>query len=677
MTPQTILYIIIAGVIAFFLAIYMYGYKTKYSRRQKWIFGSLRFLTFFFIFILLINPKFKFESFRDEKPKLPVLIDNSSSISVLEQDQGVKDLISTIENHQELNSKFDISYYSFGNDFRKYDSLTFSDNNSNLSIALSESDDLYKNDIAPTLFITDGNQTIGNDYEFKSRILKNPIYPVILGDTTTYIDLKIEQLNSNRYAFLKNQFPVEAMLIFNGSGSVSSTFSISQGNAILYSEHLSFSDNDNSRTLSFTLPASSVGLKKYRAKIEPINDEKNVVNNSKQFAVEVIDQSTNILIISNLLHPDLGMLKKSIESNEQRKITIARSSEAIGTIDEHQLIILYQPDRSFGQVFSEIKKLNKNSLIITGLKTDWNYLNGVQNNFRKDITNQTEEVEGSLNLNYGTFSIDDIGFTDFPPLKTYFGELEVMVPNEIILEQTIDGFATESALLATLELNGVREAIIDGEGIWRWRAQSFLNSDSFEDFDDFFGRLIQYLASNKRRSRLEVDSKSFYYNNDLIRLSAQYFDRNYKFDPRASLSISVSNTEANEKFEFPLLLKKNYYTVDLNTLPSGEYNYTVSLSEDPVSRSGSFTILEFNVEQQFLNANVTKLHHVATNTGGKFYYISESETLISDLINNEQYRSIQKSEQKIVPLIDWKYLLLFIAITLTLEWFIRKYNGLI
>ena len=35
------------------------------------------------------------------------------------------------------------------------------------------------------------------------------VFPVVLGDTTTVLDLKINQINVNKYAFLKNKFPVE------------------------------------------------------------------------------------------------------------------------------------------------------------------------------------------------------------------------------------------------------------------------------------------------------------------------------------------------------------------------------------------------------------------------------------------------------------------------------------
>jgi len=677
MSSQTILYIIIAGIAALFLAIFMYGYKTKFSNKNKWIYGGLRFLTIFSVLLLLINPKFKTKTYTLVKPELPVLIDNSASIVELNQSQNVLNLVEIFKNNEALNNKFEVSYFTFGSDFQQNDSLTFSEKNTNISEALSATNNLFKNELAPTIVITDGNQTLGTDYEFSASNFKNTIYPIILGDTTKYIDLKIEQLNNNRYAFLKNKFPVEAILVYSGNETIVSNFEVRHGNTILYKEKVSFSKTDNSKILSFTLPASSVGFQKYTAVIIPLEEEKNKNNNSKQFAIEVIDQATKVLLVSEIVHPDLGMLKKSIESNEQRKVEIKNTVEAIKVLNDFQLVILYQPNRKFSSLYSEIERLQKNTLTITGLQTDWNFLNLKQSNFRKEVTNQTEDITGIFNTNYGTYGVEDIGFEYFRPLQTLFGELEILVPNEIILEQSIDGFSTESALLATSEINGNRNAIFDGEGFWRWRAQSYLDSNSFEDFDNFVGKLIQYLASNKSRSRLEVNNESFYYNNNPIYVSAQYFDKNFVFDGRMSLTISIENTKTKEQKEFPLLLKKNYYEVDLNSLNAGEYNYTVSVNGEAVARSGTFSILDFNVEQQFLNANVTKLSRLATYSNGKTFYISESMQLITSLLENESYKAIQKSEEKIVSLIDWKYLLGLIILSLSLEWFLRKYNGLI
>ena len=677
MTTETILYIIIAGVISLALAVFMYGYKSKQKGSLRWVFGILRFITLFSILLLIINPKFKSETYTVEKPKLPVLIDNSASIGELDQKGNVSQLLQKLKDNSALNDKFNLSYYSFGSDFRESDSLSFDEKNTNISKALASVNELFKNQTAPTILITDGNQTLGIDYEFSSATFKNEIYPVILGDSIKYTDLKIEQLNTNRYAFLKNQFPVEVILNYSGTSPINSEFVVTQGASTAYRTNVSFSENESSKTLNFTLPANSVGLQKYTAQILPLADEKNKTNNSKHFAVEVIDQATKVLVVSKITHPDLGALKKAITTNKQRTVSFKKPGEAIAALNEYQLVILYQPDRSFASVISEIEKLNKNTWIISGLQTDWYFLNGAQDNFNKEASSQSEDIQAELNSNYGTFAVEDIGFDSFPPLYTEFGALSISVPNEVMLEQTVSGLDNGNPLLATMEINGKRDAIWDGEGFWRWRARSFLETESFQNFDDFIGNLVQYLASNKRRSRLEVSSETFYYNNSPIKISAQYFDKNYVFDNRASLNITVKNNETEQQTVFPMLLRNNYYEVDLNSLPAGEYNFTVSAANEAVSSSGNFTILDFNVEQQFLNADVSKLRRVAQNSNGKAYFTAQSDSLINALVANTNYQNIERSEQKVVPLIDWKQLLALIVLALAAEWFIRKYNGLI
>jgi len=676
-TTETIFYILIAGVVALALAIFMYGYKSKSPKNLRWIFGILRFLTLFTLLVLIINPKIESETYFVEKPRLPVLIDNSASVEVLEQNNKVSSLFDALQNNEALNEKFDVAYFSFGSDFRQLDSLTFDEKQTQISKALADTYSLYKNQIAPTILITDGNQTLGADYEFEAHKFKNPIYPIILGDSIQYTDLKIEQLNTNRYAFLNNRFPVETILTYAGQESVSTEFVVRRGSAVVYRESVSFSENLNSKTINLELSADNVGLQKYTAELLPLESEKNKSNNRKHFAVEVIDQATHVLIVSDILHPDIGALKKSVTSNEQREITIANPKEAVAVLDDYQLLILYQPNRSFGDVFKHMEKLAKNSLVITGLQTDWDFLNRIQPNFIKKATRSKDDVQGRLNSNFSYFVVEDLGFDSFPPLHTLFGTTQMQGDHEVMLEQTVGGLSNDNPLFTTFEIDGRRHAFWDGEGFWRWRAQSYLKESDFQNYDDFIGNIVQYLASNKRRSRLEVYSESFYYNSNPIKISAQYFDKNYVFDRRASLQILVKNLDSEAEHEYPLLLRNNYYEVDLSNLPAGEYAYTVANATENISKSGNFVILEFHVEQQFLNADIPKLQRIAKNSDAEAYFIDEAAQLIQDLIKNPTFKNIQKSDQKTIPLIDWKYLLAILVALLAAEWFIRKYNGLI
>ena len=675
MSSITLFYIILAGILALAIALFQY-YKNKKSMSVlNMLFSFFRFISLFSILLLLINPKFQQVKISIEKPNLVIAVDNSNSMEHLGQSKKVSNLVENLTNNQDLKEKFNLQFYSFGAQLKSLDHLTFDEYQTNINASFNQLSQVYKQTIAPTIVITDGNQTYGSDYAYSHY--KQPIYPVICGDTINYVDLKIEQLNVNKYAYLKNKFPVEGIFTYNGDVPITSKFVVTNGSAVVYSETINFSKSNNSKTLHFSLPANSVGVHVYKATLEPLKSEINTVNNSKNFAVEVIDQKTKIALVSEVIHPDLGGFKKSIESNEQRFVTILTVNDAISQINDFQLFILYQPNYKFSKMYDALNAENKNRFVVVGTKTDLNFLNKINLGYTYEITNQTESYQAAFNRNYTPFLIDDLDFESFPPLNTHYGMANFSVPFETILTKTVNGISKNSPLLATFETGGRREAVLFGENIWQWRAQSYLNSKSFQGFDDFIGKLIQYLGTNKLKSRLNVDYQSFYYGNSNVIISAEFFDKNYIFDGRESLKITVKDTKSDFSKTFPLILNTSNYQVDLSSLPPTEYNFTVSATNEKITSSGQFKLLEYNVEQQFLNADVLKLQQLAANTSGKSYFVDHTENLVNDLLHDERFVTIQKSHKNSLPLIDWKYLLIIIAVSLSVEWFLRKYNGLI
>lgn len=677
MSPETILYIIIAAIVSIAIAVFIYGYKSKHTGSFKWLFGVLRALSLFSLLLLIINPKFKSEAFTIVKPSLAVLIDDSQSIETLNATETVEKIISQLQNNSPLKDRFDMSFFKFSDGIEIIDSLSFSKKSTNISKALFETEDLYTEKVAPIVILTDGNQTVGEDYKYSSKRLKSPVYPIVVGDTSRYEDVFVSQLNTNKYSFFKNKFPVEAVLNYTGTVAVNTKCVISKNGKTVYSQPITFSATQQTQVINCTLEADAIGFQKYTIQVLPLTNEKNTRNNTAYFAVEVIDQSTNVLLVSNIVHPDLGALKKAITSNKQRKLEIVKPAQAIPLLNDAQLVILYQPDPSFSGIYSEINKLSKNTLTITGLQTDWTFLNASQTLFTKEVTSQEEEATAQLNTNFTSFFVDYTDVSSTPPLKTLFGALEIKTPHEVLLEQYVDGFSSETPLMATMELNGSRNAIIDGEDIWKWRAESYIKNNNFETFDTFIEKTVQYLASTKRRSRLEINNESFYYNNKPILISAQYFDKNFEFDTRVPLQITVVNQDTKEKTVFPMLLRSNFFEVDLSSLPPAEYNFTVATTDASIARSGSFTIIGYEVEKQFGNASISNLSVLATTTFGAVFLPNEGEMLATTLLNDNRYKPVQKSEIKTVSLIDWKYLLGFIAFLLSIEWFVRKYNGLI
>jgi hypothetical protein len=68
---------------------------------------------------------------------------------------------------------------------------------------------------------------------------------------------------------------------------------------------------------------------------------------------------------------------------------------------------------------------------------------------------------------------------------------------------------------------------------------------------------------------------------------------------------------------------------------------------------------------------------LATDSQGALFFTKNYENLITKLSQDKRYLPIQKSITKTEALIEWYYLLFLITLIIALEWFLRKYKGLI
>jgi hypothetical protein len=676
MPVSTFLLILLSFVLALIVALFQYLYKAKKKGSKNAIFATLRFAAVFALLVLLINPKINSTRYYTEKPALILAVDNSSSIREFGAGEEVKNFAEAIRQDQQLKENFDIKMFSFGRDIEQHDSLNFQAPQTNLPAVFNRLASLYEDQVAPTVLITDGNQTIGEEFIFAAERYRQPVLPVVVGDTVKYQDLNISRINVNKYAFLNNRFPVEIMLNYSGNSSVETKLEILQGNSVVHSEQLSFSSQNNSEVIRVELPAGAVGVHNYLVRLEKLTTEKNLLNNTREFAVEVIDERTKVLIAYSVLHPDLGVLQNAIEANQQREVELQPINQITDT-KGYQLVILYQPDSRFKPMMDGLQEQNQNYFLITGPKTDWNFLNRQQDIFKQELTNQSEEFFPVWNENFKAFQTEDIGFSDFPPLEGSFGDFKAPENLDVLLAREVQGVNTGTPLMGVTTAGDSKVAFLFGADIWRWRSVVFRETGSFEKFDDLIGKLVQFLASKGRQDRLLLQYEPLYNGTEEVIIAADYFDQSYIFDRRARLEIRVENAETGVQRQIPLLLNGSSYKVDLSSLPAGDYNFRVSAAGEGLSRSGSFRILDFDVEKQFGRANVEGLQQIADQSVGQVYFLQEFQQLKNDLLSNDSYATVQKSREKNVSLIDWKYLLGIIVLALGAEWFLRKYYGLI
>ncbi|WP_028375314.1 hypothetical protein [Leeuwenhoekiella sp. MAR_2009_132] len=679
MAVSTILYIILIGIIALVTAIFFYFYKPERSKKLRLILSSLRFITLFSVLLLLLNPEFKQVTYTTVKPNLALAVDNSNSIDYLGFSKDVNNTVQKLVTNEQLNKRFDIDQYIFGANIKPLDSINFTDEQTNISKALQTLNKIYKDQTYTPLLISDGNANLGGNYRYISTDIKNTaVNFLVVGDTTQYEDLRIIRTNVNKYAYLDNEFPVEIIAEYQGDNEINAQLSITKNGSVAFKENKQFSASQNTQRFNLFLKANAIGVQNYAVTIGAISNEKNTENNTKNFAVEVIDQRSKVLIVYSVLHPDLGTLKKSIESNQLRSVELKEVFNIKSEdINESDLVILFEPDTKFKSVYAELNKLNKNRFTIIGTVTNRTYTNSIQKSFSLPLNNQTEESQPLLNKSFTSFQLDDLDFSNYPPVKTQFGTSKIAGNSDVLFYQRVNGVSTKNPLLAVTETDGRREIILFGMGVFQWRIQSFLNNSNFEDFDNLIDKLVQYAASNQKRDRLLVDYERFYYGGNAIKLNARYFDQNYVFDPGAQLQIKLQNKNSEYTYEAPMVVKGNDYQSNLTNLEAGEYSFIISELSSGIKTSGAFTLIPFNLERQNLNADFAKMQVVTTETNGYINTLDNVDELVNQLINDDRFIPIQRAVEKSVPLVNFIYLLALIISSLTAEWFLRKYNGLI
>ena len=675
MTTSTILLILLSVLISGAVAFYHYLFKADNQNKTNWLLAFLRFISVFSLFLLLINPVISRKTIEINKIPLAIVADNSRSISELKANDVEKELFEKLTSNSELKEKFEIQTYTFDEEFFVGKPLNFKGNQSNIDNVANNLKQLNKNTFYPVVLLTDGNQTIGNDYVYSFQETAS-VFPVILGDTTTTFDLKINQLNANKYAFLKNKFPVEVFLQYNGNKAVSANFSIEKNGKKITNQTINFDKKNKVQTVQFLLEADRVGLQKYKGVISSAIKEKNTYNNVKNFAVEVIDQRKEIAIISDISHPDLGALKRTIESNEHRKVTLLKAN-SISDLKKYNLLILYQPTASFRKVFEANKNLRINTFIITGMSTDFNLLNQMQSDLDFKLTNKQEDFTSSFLTGFNLFAQNDIQFEQLPPLENPFGKITEKGSLNTLLTAKVNGIEVGNPILTFSEKGNSRSAYLLGENSWKWRMESHVINQSYEKYDQFIDKIIQYLSTNSAKKPLLVEHESFYNSEETIEIFAQYFNKSYELEENANLLINLTNKNTKSTKNYNFSKANNGYQAIFDGLEPGNYMFQVKEASSNASYNGTFEVLDFDVEKQFVNPDLSKLQQLASQNKGELIHPNQIDKLIKKLLEKDTYFPVEKTLIKNSPLIDWIILLIILAISLASEWFIRKFNGLL
>ena len=683
-------FLILAMAAGIIYAYILYKRDHKFSEAAAWVkptMASLRALSVFAICILLLGPVIKSIKEEQKDPVIVIVEDASKSVG---QDKNYPKIQSSLSNFaSKLGVKYAISRLRFAEETATDTATQISGNATNMSKAVQYVYDNYADqNIGSIVMLSDGIFNEGGHPAYAPVKFNAPFYTIALGDTTTRKDLIVKNVLTNRIAYLGDQFPIQVDIAASACAGAGSKLKLektdAKGKQLVAEQPLVINQNDFFKTFEFMVDANQTGIVRYTISVGQVNGEASTVNNKKDIYIEILDGRQRVLILGNAPHPDMGALHQLISSHKNYKATTAILGVDKPNIADFDVVIAHNlpsDQHDFTSEYAIIKNKQIPVVFIAGTQVNQSRFNLIQDVVKiKGNSRTNEEAEASLAGNFDLFTVSEnlkSRLPKFPPLVNLFGTYENGATSKVLFQQKIKKIPTKYPLLSFNEQNGIKQAVLAGEGIWKWKLNEYTTFQDNESCSELVNKIIQLVTVKDDKRKFKVNlPKQIFKDNENIVLDAQLYNDAYEMfnDPEVFLSVK---DEVKKEYKFTFSKTGNYYILDIGQMPEGTYQYraTTSYKGQPLVFDGKFSVEALQLEAYDLTARHDVLAALSKKFNGAVYQPSQLDGLAKLLLDNPDLKPTVFLTTHSQSIIHYKWLFFLILIMLSGEWFLRRYFG--
>jgi hypothetical protein len=655
------------------------------NKFRYWLF-AVRAIVVTLIALILLSPLVKSVSYNHQKPLVLVLQDNSESIKMFPSpsSKGNEQVVNDLGGlKKELGSDYDVREFHFNNELA--DSLTQNYNGKQTDIAkalLQLNDRFVNQNIGALVLATDGLYNQGADPQYEAKNFKTAIYTIALGDTIAKRDLLIGNINYNKTAFLGNDFEIEVLAEAYQSNGENMHLTVTEDGRQVAEQSIAVNSNDFHKVVPVKLTADKKGARKFTISIAPVKNELSVQNNTETIYVDVLDAKEKVLLLYDAPHPDISVIRQSIENNKNYEVKASLLSDLTAVKPgDYSLVILYQLSASGNSIVQNLLKARLPVWYIAGAQTDLTAFNNQQKLIHISSGKQEmQEVFPQLTGDFTDFTLSDSSrnkIAAFPPLLAPYGSYTSAPGGGTLLKQRIGNVETSYPLLAFGDEGGERIGVLTGEGLWRWQLAEYQAFGNHHAMEELFGQGVQYLTANANRQKFIVyPAKHVFDEGENVILNAELYNDALELINTPDVKIDLKN-DAGKSYSFLFTRNNQSYLLDAGTLPVGEYNYSAltKIGDKAFNASGQLTVKPLNLESRQSAANHQLLNTIAKNSGGVMVKSSAINQLADLIRKNENIKTVVYEDKHYSDIIDVKWVFILILALLSAEWFLRKREG--
>ena len=671
----------------------------------------LRALGLFLLVLILGEPLLSLVFHRTEKPVLALLLDQSKSMTIRDKSGDRKEVVLNLMESQTLRdvlSNADVVYGVFDTKTRLLasfarDSVAFKGEGTDIGGALRQLKAMtQERNLQGVLLMTDGNSTTGSSALAEAEELGVPVSAVGIGDTTVPQDVVLQRVIANTITYVGTKVPVNVTLKSSGFTNERVEVTLHDGGTMRDQKTITLEPGIRQYEVPLSFMPDSDGTKKITVEVSQLPGELSTQNNRSSLYVKVLKSKMRIALFAGSPNADVAAVRRALQEDDniEVKTYIERGNgqfyEGIPTQQDFRdiecLILAGYPGAASSlsvlRMLADQCAAGKGLLFILSRTTDFRKLDILSAALPFVVPQQQGEEAQTFftiadaqrnNPILRSLPSPDV-WSKLAPAFVLDEPVQAKPESEILALGRIQTVTTNEPLFISRHVNRSKSLALTCYGLWRWKTYAEGVPGSERLLENLISNSVRWLVTREDEKPVQVrPSKEMFTGSEPVEFTAQVYDENYQPMSEAEVSLSVARQGQTSQLTLTSLGNGRFEGA-FDPLPEGDYTYTARAIADgkelPQER-GSFSVGGLNAEFMETRMNKLLLQQLAVRTGGKYYDPHELGRLPADVARMPDFKPRDVSLTQHIELWNKRWMMGVLVALFSIEWFLRKRNGML
>ncbi len=700
-------------------------------RMPVWLLIGFRALVLGTLLFMLLKPTLVVSTLLPRENIVAVLVDDSKSMTLRDVPDGtrldaVKRLLTPGGKSflHDLDQRFQTRLFSFSREnhrLRSASELKADGKGTNLEAALQGVlREFTSAPLVSVVIVSDGaDNSSANLAAVLNELRSRKVTVSAVGVGASSVDRDIEVVQASAPATVLPGSVTQAVVSLKSAGFAGRdvTLEVRENGKLVNSKPVELEGTDEPQVVDIDLTPKGSGAKTYTVSVRPQEAEAITVNNQQDLILNVEDTQPKILYLEGTPRWEYKFIRQALEKDKNLQlVTLLRTSgnkfyrQGVESEDnlaggfpvsreelfQYKGLVLGSIEASFfskeqAQMIVDFVSLRGGGFMMLGGRTSFdagNYANTPIADILPVVLGQRAQGDSYLRepeklelTSYGKshpitrLVTDDAQnerrWRSLPPVGD-FNWIATSKPGATVLAR---GSGRGSPVMLAAHRYGRGRALaFMADSSWRWRMEMPHTDDSHQIFWRQAARWL--VGSAPDQVNLDLGN-GVYDEDDTVRLNIDVNDASFRGLNNADVRVAISSP-TGKKTEIPVKWsgqKDGLYLGAFRPEEKGIYEIRATAEaqgKEIGTARQSLEVEESNQEFFSPGQNRELLTHVAAQTGGKYYPLSEASQIPEELAYQERPNSVPQY----LPLWDMPILFLIICGALTAEWFLRRRGGL-